>query len=71
MQNFKNNSKEILEITRPLFHLHEEELAAMIVQAEFMFEQAGVDPESIASKIMLISSHRMIHDAVNELAQRN
>ena len=65
--------KEVLAENRPLFHLSDRELSAVILQADHMLRDANevMDPTSLSARIFIEAAFRMRDDASYEIAQRN
>lgn len=65
--------REVLTENRPLFHLSNRELTAVLLQADHMLRDASesMDPTSLTAKIFIEAAFRMKDDAGYEIAQRN
>jgi hypothetical protein len=73
MKDFKNQSDVILTIERPLIELDNQEIGAMLMQAELLAERAKStgDPESFAAKLLMVTALNMFEQVELELARRN
>jgi hypothetical protein len=73
MKDFKNQSDVILTIERPLIELDNQEIGAMLMQAELLADRAKStgDPESFAAKLLMVTALNMFEQVELELARRN